>query len=63
MLKKSFADWNKWRKMGLEIKLSVNVSPISLQQPEFADMIFSLLELSSMPANMLCIEVTEGAIA
>jgi len=63
VLKRSFMDWKKWQKMGLEIKLSVNSSPISLQQPEFADMIFSLLELYSMPAEMLCIEVTEGVVA
>jgi len=63
VLKRSFTDWKKWRKMGLEIKLSVNASPISLQQPEFADMIFSLLDLYTMPAEMLCIEVTEGSVA
>jgi EAL domain-containing protein (putative c-di-GMP-specific phosphodiesterase class I) len=49
--------------MGLEIKLSVNASPMSLQQPEFADMIFSLLEQYSIPEQMFCIEVTEGILA
>ncbi|MFT5758083.1 MAG: EAL domain-containing protein (putative c-di-GMP-specific phosphodiesterase class I) [Alteromonadaceae bacterium] len=63
VLKRSCSDWNKWRRMGLEIKLSVNASPMSLQQPEFADMIFSLLEQYSIPEQMFCIEVTEGVVA
>jgi len=63
VLKKSFADWTKWKQLGLSLKLSVNVSPVSLQQPEFADLIFSLLEQYSIPGNMLCIEVTEGVLA
>jgi EAL domain-containing protein (putative c-di-GMP-specific phosphodiesterase class I) len=63
VLKKSFADWKKWRQLGLNIKLSVNVSPISLQQPEFADLIFTLLEQYRIPENILCIEVTEGVLA
>ena len=63
VLKKSFSDWKKWHKYGLNIKLSVNASPIALQQEEFADIIFSLLQQYGIPANMLCIEVTESILA
>jgi len=63
VLKKSLSDWRKWRQSGLEIKLSVNVSPIALQQIEFADTIFMLLEEYNMPASNLCLEVTEGVLA
>lgn len=63
VLKKSFHDWSKWKKMGLDIELSVNISPNSLQQDEFVDTILSLLSEYNMPANMLCIEVTENVLA
>ncbi|NQY87290.1 MAG: EAL domain-containing response regulator [Colwellia sp.] len=63
VLKKSFNDWHKWYQHGLNIKLSVNASPIALQQPEFADTIFMLLEQFNMPAKNLCIEITEGVLA
>jgi EAL domain-containing protein (putative c-di-GMP-specific phosphodiesterase class I) len=36
---------------------------MSLQQPEFADMIFSLLEEYQVPTDKLCIEVTESVLA
>ena len=63
VLRKSMSDWKRWRQSGLDIKLSVNVSPISLQQIEFADTVFMLLKDYDMPANSLCLEVTEGVLA
>lgn len=61
--KQAFVDWKKWRRLGLDIKLSLNASPISLQQPEFADFIFGLLDSHQMQASRLCIEVTESVLA
>jgi len=63
VLKRSMGDWKKWSQSGLDIKLSVNVSPIALQQVEFADTVFMLLEEYAMPASNLCIEITEGVVA
>lgn len=63
VLKKSLSDWKKWKQLGLDIKLAVNVSPIALQQIEFADTIFMLLTEYDMPTSNLCIEVTEGVVA
>ncbi len=63
VFKKSMADWKKWHQMGLNIKLSVNASPIALQQPEFTDVLLHLLEQFEMPTEMLCIEVTESVLA
>jgi EAL domain-containing protein (putative c-di-GMP-specific phosphodiesterase class I)/ActR/RegA family two-component response regulator len=63
VLKRSMGDWKKWAQSGLDIKLSVNVSPIALQQVEFADTVFMLLEEYDMPAHNLCIEITEGVVA
>jgi len=63
VLKKALGDWKKWSMNGLELKLSVNVSPVALQQPEFADTVFMLLSQFAMPADKLCIEITEGMLA
>lgn len=63
VLKKSLCDWKKWKQAGLDIQLAVNVSPIALQQIEFADTVFMLLEEYNMPATSLCIEITEDALA
>ena len=63
VLKKSFSAWQRWHKLGLTIKLAINASPIALQQKEFADTIFNLLKRYSVPAKMLCIEVTESILA
>ncbi len=63
VLKKSMGDWKKWHQSGLNIKLAVNVSPIALQQIEFADTVFMLLKEYGMPAENLCLEITEGVLA
>ncbi|MDP2561447.1 EAL domain-containing protein [Psychrobium sp. 1_MG-2023] len=63
VLKKSLSDWKKWHQYGLDIKLAVNISPNLLDQPEFADLILNLIEQYDMPANMLCLEVTETVLA
>ena len=63
VLKKALSDWKKLKQMGVDIKLSVNASPIALQQQEFADVVFSLIDQYGMPADRLCIEVTESILA
>jgi EAL domain-containing protein (putative c-di-GMP-specific phosphodiesterase class I) len=63
VFKKSLSDWQKWHQYGLNIKISVNASPIALQQVEFADTVFMLLEQYKVPSEMLCIEITEGVLA
>jgi len=62
VIKKSLKDWEKWRQYGLDIKLSINASPIALQQPEFAETVFVLLAQYDMPPEKLCIEITEGVL-
>jgi EAL domain-containing protein (putative c-di-GMP-specific phosphodiesterase class I) len=63
VLKKSMGDWKKWQQSGVDLKLAVNVSPIALQQIEFADTVFMLLKEYNMPAINLCLEITEGVVA
>ena len=63
VLKRSIQDWKRWQQSGLDIKVSVNVSPIALQKNDFAETIFTLLQAYNMPASSLCLEVTEGVMA
>ncbi len=63
VLKQSMSDWQKWTKYGLRLKLAVNASPKALQQPDFADVVLGLLEEFNMPADCLCLELTEGPLS
>lgn len=63
VLRRAVKDWKKCHKLGLNLEFSVNASPIALQQPEYADIIFNLLEEFQMPPSSLCIEVTESVLA
>lgn len=63
VFKKAISDWKKCQKLGLTLELSINASPIVLQQPEFADIILNTLEENDMPNELLCIEVTESILA
>ncbi|NUR07600.1 MAG: EAL domain-containing protein, partial [Nocardioidaceae bacterium] len=42
--------------------VSVNVSPVQLRDPAFADDVAAALECSGLPAGRLCLEVTETAM-
>lgn len=44
------------------VKLAVNVSARSLQDPDFADQVFAILRETGFPADRLELEVTERAI-
>ena len=63
VLKQSMKDWKKWHQLGLKLKLSFNASPSTLQGDDFADSVISLLQEHNMPAESLCLEVTENIIA
>jgi EAL domain-containing protein (putative c-di-GMP-specific phosphodiesterase class I)/CheY-like chemotaxis protein len=63
VLRRAIKDWKKCHQLGLNLEFSVNASPVALQQPEYADIIFNLLEEFQMPASSLCIEVTENILA
>jgi diguanylate cyclase (GGDEF)-like protein/PAS domain S-box-containing protein len=50
----------EWQEKGLQIPISVNVSPLQLQDMEFPARIKALLEQTpEVEANLLCIEVLE----
>lgn len=47
---------------GLSTRLAVNISPRSLEEPEFTDRVFSILAESDFPPEQLELEVTERAL-
>ncbi|MES0881530.1 putative bifunctional diguanylate cyclase/phosphodiesterase [Roseibium sp. SCP14] len=51
----------RWTKSGFDFnQVSVNVSPLQFRQPNFAENVKSILEWYELPANRLCLEVTEN---
>ena len=53
----------RWREAGLELPVSVNVSPKSLQAPDLGVWIMDQLSIRNLPASSLTVEVTETAVA
>lgn len=51
-----------WRKMGIDLRVSVNVAAQQLEQPDFVDLLSVLLnEFSDVPASQLELEILETA--
>lgn len=62
VLEKALQQHKKWNKMGLYIKVSVNISARSLQNPRFQEEVKELLKVTGVEAACLTMEVTESAI-
>jgi EAL domain-containing protein (putative c-di-GMP-specific phosphodiesterase class I)/GGDEF domain-containing protein len=52
-----------WRAEGIDLKVSINVSALNLDEPDFADRILDLVRVSGTDAGMLELEFTESAVA
>lgn len=63
ILRKALRDWGKWQKQGVDLKLSVNVSPFCLQRDDFVETLLEVMSEFSMPVDKICLEVTESTIA
>ena len=56
---------NRWRLMmdpGRVFHLTVNISPLQLMRPGFSEWVGEVLELTGLPAEWLCLEITESAL-
>jgi diguanylate cyclase (GGDEF)-like protein len=53
---------SEWRRNGADIDLAVNVSARQLTQPDILDVVRNALEDSGLPAESLCLEITESAV-
>lgn len=52
-----------WTQLGVPLfPIMVNLSPTQLQDPAFADRVAATLDRTDMPANLLQLELTEGAL-
>ncbi|MGH2918765.1 MAG: putative bifunctional diguanylate cyclase/phosphodiesterase [Solirubrobacteraceae bacterium] len=51
-----------WRQRGIDMSISVNVSPRQLNQPDFVDIVRQTLSQRGLPAPSLCLEITETAM-
>lgn len=63
ILRKALRDWTKWKKQGIELKLSVNISSYSLQRAEFADELIEVMSEFAMPLDKICLEIKESSMA
>ena len=62
VLNAALSQLNAWRRSGLDLRLSVNLSPRNLHDRSLADRIEQLLESWRIPPERLVLEVTESAI-
>ena len=51
----------QWLAKGIRLQMSVNISVRDLQNPELPDIVASLLASSSVPAELVCLEITESS--
>lgn len=52
----------RWNKQGIDLSIAVNVSPLNLGEPGFADIVIALLSRYGVDGHKLELEVTEGAL-
>lgn len=52
----------RWRNQQIELQVAVNLSALDLAEPELPIQILALLQRYQLPAQVLSLEVTEGAV-
>lgn len=57
------ADWHAWKRRGLYLDVSVNLSTRSLGSPGFSDRLMEAVRSLELPSKSLIFEVTESASA
>lgn len=62
VLKTALRQCEEWYRAGVNLSMAVNVSAISIQDPEFPDQMEKMLEDFDVPAGKLEIEITETAV-
>jgi EAL domain-containing protein (putative c-di-GMP-specific phosphodiesterase class I) len=60
VLAAAMRDMRAWRENGLDIDVSINVTPTDLADPHFADQVINLLSQTGAAAGRLLFEVTES---
>ncbi len=62
VLRKAMAQAKQWSELVTNFKVSVNVSPVQLQNVNFSEQVAHLLETFHLPAQLLELEITESAL-
>lgn len=62
VFRKAFAQANEWHARGETFSMSINLSPSTLLDTEFPDIIAGKLASSAAPAGTFIFEITEGSI-
>ncbi|HEX4763484.1 MAG TPA: EAL domain-containing protein, partial [Usitatibacter sp.] len=62
VLDRAIADLRAWQDQGLDLKLSVNLSPRQLQQPDLAKVLELVLARHGVQAPRLRLEITEATL-
>jgi diguanylate cyclase (GGDEF)-like protein len=62
VLKRAFQDCADWRKQGIEIIISVNLSAKDLHNPELPDLIAGAAASAAIKPEWIMLEITEGSV-
>jgi diguanylate cyclase (GGDEF)-like protein len=62
VLNEACAQVAKWRADGADLGVAVNVSARQLAQPDIVEVVRRALDDSGLPAEALCLEITESAV-
>lgn len=62
VLKSALRQCEEWQRAGLSLSMSVNISAINIQDPQFPDQVAELLSHSTVSPDQLELEVTETAV-
>ncbi|MBI3188851.1 MAG: EAL domain-containing protein [Gammaproteobacteria bacterium] len=62
VLKMALHQCEQWYQAGLNLTVAVNISTLSIQDPEFPDQLSELLRHVSIPISLLELEITETAV-
>ncbi|HJU23991.1 MAG TPA: EAL domain-containing protein [Casimicrobiaceae bacterium] len=61
VLEAAFHQCGRWLEEGICLQVSINISVRDLQSPELPDIVSTLLQSSRVPAELVCLEITEGS--
>jgi EAL domain-containing protein (putative c-di-GMP-specific phosphodiesterase class I) len=61
VLRTVLKQWLEWREEGLDTKLAVNISAVSLEHLDFPDLVERMCRGLDVPTDRLVLELTEGA--
>jgi len=62
VLKTALRQCEEWYRMGISLSMSINVSAISIQDPEFPGQMAKMLEDFDVPISQIELEITETAV-